>query len=319
LKNFGVPYFVVIAKIEDPNLWWKHARDFKLWLQSEAKNAKGEILAISTSNSVINSVNHFLKWMRDSLLIEWENYRPFEAINARKKNQRSEVDLITRIEQAKISAKMHALSPLLGDMFDMQAEGGFRINELVGLPFDALHDTVPDYLAKNFRKLKLTPVGSIYLNSQPSLKRVRIYGGEVPRKPLKWRNDMSDKSARTIPIFSKKIWNMLIDRYESASQKYTEELYGLNRQNYLLFEGASVKDYLAALRLVYLSLNLAPRGSHILRHTLTTDWVELGLPQKICEITLGHKTASHEKYNLIVGKINSQRNKNADIKKFSKK
>ena len=77
-------------------------------------------------------------------------------------------------------------------------------------------------------------------------------------------------------------------------------------------------EYLEILRRTYIELGIEPKGSHILRHTLSTDWEERGVPPKVAEITLGHKQASHEKYVRLVAKINRKAKFSGELKTFKK-
>lgn len=95
LTNFGVPVFVSVMKLNDCNEWGEFGEELSEWLKKEAQTREGESLAISSCNKVINSLNHFMKWLKRKKHIEYKNYRQFEAFDQRKNNRRGHEDLVT--------------------------------------------------------------------------------------------------------------------------------------------------------------------------------------------------------------------------------
>ncbi len=81
LVNFGIPFFVSVQKLVDCNEWGEFGEELNDWLKKEAMTREGEPLAVSSCNKVINSLNHFVKWLKRKKHIQYKNYRQFEAFD----------------------------------------------------------------------------------------------------------------------------------------------------------------------------------------------------------------------------------------------
>ncbi|MBC7532714.1 MAG: hypothetical protein H7318_14160 [Oligoflexus sp.] len=320
LINYGIPFFAGVLKEEDPNKWCEFGEELLEWLRKEARTKKEEPLAVSSCNKVINSLNHFVKWMVRKKHISYANARPFECIDQRKTNRRTEKDLVTDevFDAVYNHISRQKNGKLYADMWKTQRACGFRVSELLGLTFHWLSDECPAFIKEDFVEKGLKVYGSIYLESQPAKPYVKRVNGVIPRTPLKWRDSISPDNARTVPILSKEVWDLLVERYDVECEKWEKKTYGLYKDSYLLFDGAQRNIYLRYIQEANASLGLKGDGSHILRHTLSTEWSLMRIEDKVKELVLGHKDQARKSYDHFAGKINAERAKAAPMRRLRK-
>jgi len=318
LSNYGVPFLASVIGERDPNRWWEFNEELLEWLKNEAKTQKGKSLAVSSGNKVVNALNHFLKWMKRKKIIEYSNYRRFEGFDQRKQKRRGSKDLLSAEVFDKIHTFLAARYPLYADIWLTQRGMGFRVNEVLGLPFNWLSEECPAFIKDEFERKGLRVFGSIYLESQPAKPYIKRVKGVIERAPLKWKNEISIDNARTVPILSAQLWNLLVGRYEAQCEFWDKGEYGPIKQSYLLFDGAQRNLYLEAIREACADLGLESCGSHILRHTLSTEWTALKISEKVSELVFGHKAQAHSRYVHIVGQVNAETLKMAPVKRLTK-
>ena len=316
LINFGIPFFICEVKQNDPNTWGDFGEEFMVWLKEGARTRKSEPLTVSSCNKVINSANQFLKWMKKKKIIEYKNFKQLEAFDQRKQNRRGSTDLVTPEVFEKVHSYLKFKNPLYADMWFVQRQMGFRANELLGLPFNWLSDECPDFIKSEFEGKELKVHGSIYLESQPALPYIKRVNGLIERAPLKWRPAIGPDYARTIPVCSEEAWNILVRRYETQCDHWEKQTFGPYKESYLLFDGAQRNRYLDTIREAYEKMGLESDGTHVLRHTVSTEWTYLKISERVCELVLGHKGDAHNRYVHIVGLINSERQKSAPMKRL---
>ncbi|RYZ54158.1 MAG: hypothetical protein EOP07_16490, partial [Proteobacteria bacterium] len=318
LSNFGIPFFICELKEHNPNTWGEFGEELQTWLKKTAKTRKGETLAVSSANKIINSLNHFLKWMRRKKYIEYGNFRPFESFDQRKQNRRTEKDLVTEevfLAIHKIISNQEG-GKLFADMWWVQRKCGFRVSELLGLMFYWLSDECPDFIKEEFEPRGLKIYGSLYLESQPAKAYISRVDGTIERTALKWRDCISHENARTVPILEKETWKILVKRYGVQCELWDEKKFGPVKDAYLLFDGAQRNTYLERINQAYKQLGLKGGGSHVLRHSLSTEWGIMKINDKVKELVLGHKEDARKAYDHYAGKINAERAKAAPMKRF---
>jgi hypothetical protein len=320
LSNFGIPYFLTVAKEHDANKWWRHNRALHTWLRTEAFTEQGKLIAPSSANKVINSLNHFLKWMRGEI-IEWENFRPFECIRDTKRKLSTEEAYIMSDEFEAIATEIgRSYGKLYEEMYRTQFEMGARVGEMLAIAFHNVSDKVPEALSKHFESVGYKVHGVVILECQPKEAYLsRDSTGSFPKKPLKWRPEISIDHNRTVPICNEAIWDMLIDRHLEQADLFDEKKFGHEKRNYLIFDGAQRGKYLDAIREASEKLGYITKGSHACRHTRSTIWTNDGIDAKLSELTLGHKAASHEKYVHAVGLMNAEAERNKPTERLQKR
>lgn len=318
LKCFALPFFVSVMREPNPNNWGEFGEELLEWLKDKAKTRRGEPLAVSTANKVVNALNHFMKWMRKKKIIEYKNYRMFEAFDQRKQNRRGVNDLVSPEVFQRVHKALLSVDQLYADLWLTQRHTGLRINELLGLAVNWLSEECPDYLREEFEPRGLTVYGSLYLESQPARPYIKRVNGIIERAPLKWRKEIGLDYSRTIPILDEGVWQMLVQRYQIQKTHWEAQSYGPIKESYLLFDGAQRNKYLEAIHYAYMGLGLESAGSHVLRHTLSTEWSQLKISSKTAEIVLGHKTSAHERYVHLVGLVNAERLKASPLPDLGK-
>jgi integrase len=318
LTNYGIPFFVTVLKELDPNKWGEFNEELLHWLRRDARTIKGEKLAVSSCNKVINSLNQFLKWMRRKKIIDYNSFRQLEGVDQRLQNRRGSKDLITPEVFERVYLFLSKRNQLYADLWFTQRHMGFRINEVLGLAFNWLSDECPVFIKSEFESHQITVYGSIYLESQPAKPYIKRVKGVIKRAPLKWRREISVDNARTVPILNAALWNMLVNRYQYQCGLWEGQVHGPIKESYLLFDGAQRHKYHEAVREACQSMQLESCGTHALRHTLSTEWTALKISDKVAEIVLGHKAEAHKVYVHIVGQVNSERLKAQPLKVLTK-
>lgn len=309
LENFGLPYFLTVAKINNPNEWIKEQLRFKSWLLEGARTEKGSTLAVSSANKAINSFNKFNEWLRDhARVLEWDNFRSLQCYPMSMQNQKGADDLVDDDEFSLVCERLLKDDEILAlDMFKVQRHTGMRVSELLGLCLNSLTNKIPDVVSQAFKDAGyLENFGAIYLESQPRDPYIKRVDGEIPRKALKWRKEISPKNSRTIPITDKAIWNILARRFKGEKENFAKQAFGHRKDSYLLFDGAQRNVYLTTLREAYEKTGLRFKGSHCLRHTRSTELSMRLMPVKIQELVLGHKGQAQERYQHIVEVLNQR-------------
>lgn len=310
LSNYAIPYFVSTLRLNDPGSWGEYGYEFISWLESTATTSSGQPLALSSSNRIISNVNQFMKWMRRNKHIAYEKFRAIECLNSRRKPLRKELRVVSDEVFHAVHEKLRLDDSLYADLWYVQGCMGFRVNELIGLAFHWLSDTCPEFIKSEFESKDSKVYGSIYLESQPSRQRIkRELDGSIERVPLKGRPYIGDEYSRTVPITDKRLWEILVSRYDSQLELWELKKFGHEKESYLLFDGAECRTYRKKIARAYREMGLESSGTHILRHTASTRWTALKISERVAELILGHKTQAHQVYVHIVAQVNAERAK----------
>jgi len=321
LRNYGIPFFADNMRRSDPNKWADFGEEFRTWLQDEALTLKKKRLSVATCNRVVSSMNKFLLWMKRKKIITHRNYRPFETVDQRGLRKRGVHDLVSDADYELV--RNHMLTndgQLYADLWFTQRRMGFRVMELLGIPFCWLSDDCPDFIKQAFESKGCKVYGSIYLESQPKFDHIKLVNGLIERVPLKGRPSIGVDFSRTVPVLCPNLWDMLVERYERQRGLFESASLGplAVKESYLLFEGAQKRKYLQFIREAYKKEGREASGSHVLRHTVSTDWTALKIDSRTLELVLGHKEKSHAIYVHIVGQVNAERQKAAPLKRLLK-
>jgi hypothetical protein len=92
----------------------------------------------------------------------------------------------------------------------------------------------------------------------------------VLRKPVKTKKKISPENARSIPLLDKASWSILARTYKVQKQQFDEGTFGLNKDNYLLFDNMSMSVLSNTLRETYQSLFLKLKSFHCCRPSRVT-------------------------------------------------
>lgn len=314
LKNYVLPYFMTECGHSNPNHWHNDAQRFKSWLITEAASKSPNAMAVGTANTAINAYNKFCEWLRDhAKVLDFENCRPLIAYEGKLLNRRGAKDLVDEQEFTMVAAQLRTFSELYADVWLVQRHTGMRVGELCGLSLKSVATALPPHIIDEFKDAGVTQFfGSVYLDSQPRDAYVKRYNEEIPRKPLKGRDEISPKCARTIPISDKNVWNILATRHGIQKELHLKLAHGPDKESYILFDGMQTNHYLEALRQVYKLIGLRAKTSHSLRHTRATELTQMKISDKVQELVLGHKGLAQQRYQHIVEVINRQTQEDLD-------
>lgn len=318
ILNYVFPFFLGKKKIFDPNKWHKCQYEYHEWLRFEAKTKEGKPPTAASGNKAICTLNKFLIWLEEKNTIK--EYRRIKLFKQKHLNKRDSSHLVSDDVYNKVLKYLRKDKKTLvyADMWMTQRRMGFRANELMGLAFHWFSDECHDFIKEEFENKGLKVLGSLHLESQPSKAWIPNDRSKMQRVPLKGRPKIGDDFSRQVPIIGDDLWDMLLDRYNAQCKLYKKRKYGDSRDNYLLFDGANRIVYLKLIAKAYASIGLESHGSHVLRHTLSTEWTELKISEKVSELVLGHKRQAHENYVHIVGEVIRKRRLGAALKTFKK-
>lgn len=319
IRNYMLPFFVTEMKLSDPNRWGDFGEEFSNWLQKDAITKTGGRLAPASVIQAISACNQFMKWMRRRKIIDFAKYRSIESIDSRLLQRRDYKDLVTDEVFRKVHEYLSAKNQLSADMWHVQRHLGFRVNELIGLAFHWLSEECPQFIKEEFESKGKVVFGSVYLESQPTKQYiVREEDGSIPRSRLKGRPRIGPEFSRTIPVLNEITWDIFVRRYEEQCDEWDKKTYGDKKESYLLFTGAQSFKYRQHIREAFESIGLKSPGTHMLRHTLSTEWTGFKISEKISELVLGHKANAHQLYVHIVALVNWERSKAAPMPRLRK-
>lgn len=277
LNNWVFPFFLNEKKSGNVNNWHLHYQEFRDWLTKPDLNLKGgkkTNLALSTANSIIKTLNTFTTCLAKYNKMDREVARiKCEAFEAHKLARRSLKDIIPPDEMKAIHARMHTIHPPAADFFLVLWHTGMRFNELFSLPITALYKG--QMTNKSFHdelsKCGIDYVGYIYLDSQAEHDdRKREEDKAIKRKPLKGLKEIHPRNARTIPIRTPEVWNVLARRHKVALESFVKKEFGGDKSSYVFFEDLEWNKAYNALKTAYSDLGIDAKQFHCCRHTFTT-------------------------------------------------
>lgn len=250
--------------------------------------------------------------------------------------QVSALDILEEDEIKKIQDALLDIRKESHDLFTVLARTGMRENEALGLCMAFI--TEGHFKGKSLTKLhdqislykKLGNYhGYICLESQPALGSIRAdkkikdrFGqtwdvGTVPRKPLKLRNRIAPEHYRFIPVFDKKAWNILAERWNTQQDLFEKKTHGKEKRDYLLFDGLTASMFYLDVQKAFDKTKLRFRSPHKLRHTFLTWFYGHTDENRF----LARKVAGHneERSVQIYSHINEQIGREQDLKEQSKR
>ncbi len=283
--NYYILDFFLNQKGENNlNNWHFHFEDFRDYL-STVRPLKQKIgkkcLAYATRNSIIKSLNAFMRfmWRRREVEAEYKCRYFSKSLIARKSLE----SVIPEDQQRIIYERLKDENQVAADMFWVALNTGLRLNELLGLSPADFYPGEPAYkpLLLSLKNWSLTPIGYLLLESQPS-------NSVVLRKPLKGKKIIGEQENRTVPIFDKPTFNILARLWNEQRARRAQGHHGESPNDYLLFEGLNKNIYSNALKKAESSLR-TKFTPHDTRHTYSTWLAEVSAGNfMLCKIVLGH-------------------------------
>ncbi len=287
LERYCFHFFLIKRQQQNMDEWSRLYTPFKAWLRTDARTPQSTPLAVSTMNNVIMSLNTFLKCM-----VEYEYLDPtkFVKCSVFPPHLLNNKDLSNVIDKETRDHIFSEMSHPENEFFAVAWATGMRFNEIYGLTMASLRSgKIPSNPMKNeLDRLKINYVGYVLLESQPADKnRSRDQNKSLLVKPLKSSKIISPKNSRIIPLFDKKIWNILAKRYQKQQHYLKQKIWTENPKDYLLF------DDLDRNRLNN-SLRKATKFStfHDCRHSFVTRLVGETQSMFLVRMITGHKSES---------------------------
>ncbi len=314
-------FFLNVKQQGNVNMWNLFHEEFKSWLIKEAVGTKKTTkkISYSTANHCIKTLNNLQNYLTSHQKMDRESNVPCKCFPQHFVNKRGYEDVITYEEFYRVLAEMRAIDDASADFFVVAFWTGMRVSETLGLPMSYLYGgKLEGPIADEMNKHKIQIHGYIVLESQ--LRDDYISRDEfkkIHRKPLKTKKKISAENARTIPITDKDCWNVLVARYKSQQELYAKLEYGLNKDDYPLFDGLNMTRANTALREAYTRLGVAKHKTfHCARHSRATYLVGETRSYFLGKAIIGHKSDVFDDYVHIYEFISIKAKQSDDEIKF---
>ena len=293
MKYYVLHFFLKIQGCKNLEEWYIYYEDFKEWLEDKATliTKPDTPLAYASKNHAIRALNTFMRLMyRKRYVLSLHLCQQFPEHLLKEKSIN---DVVSKEHMEKIyQGFIHKNQKEIGVFYRLIYETGMRYNEARGVSLDSLHVGAIPYKSMH-TKLKMHDIeyyGYIVLKSQPKRNKsyIRDQDGHVPRKPLKTRKKMDNKSGRVIPIKDKILWNDLAEIFNKRAKEHKKRIYGVDLNDYLLFDKIN-SGTLTRLRRLCARLGIPYKSWHNLRHTRATELIGDTSDNLLAQMWLGHR------------------------------
>ena len=132
LEHYVMPYFLEVKKTNNPNDWSMYFEEYKDWLEecAETVTAPKRLIAYSTKNHCIKTLNTFLDFLKRRNLLDKANVYKMTGFPASKITMRSADALISKEEFKTIYGLLQDTNPLVATFFQTAYYTGMRFNEI---------------------------------------------------------------------------------------------------------------------------------------------------------------------------------------------
>ena len=147
-------------------------------------------------------------------------------------------------------------------------------------------------LTKHLSQESISYYGYLVVDSQPDheSRRLRDHKGVIHKKPLKGKKKIDNKSARTIVITDKVLWNHLVE-FHNANLKYHESrIFGAGIDQYPFFEHIERNASTIRLKKAYEACGFHYRSWHCCRHFRATFLIGETGNNILAKLWLGHSS-----------------------------
>ena len=293
LNHYVLPFFLDVKKSNNPNNWTLFFEDYRDWLETEAYTVTipKRIIAYSTKNHCIKTLNTFLQYLIRKNMLDKSNVYKMTGFPASKINMRDAGSLISEEEFKAVYSILETKNPTVAIFFQTAFFTGMRFNEIYGLSIDDIFKgKLDDSVLKNaLEDHKIDYFGYVVLESQPANKiRNRMPNGTIKRKPLKGKPKIDEKYNRLVPIICKDLFNNLVKLYKIQETKFKQKTFGTNPKDYVLFENLNTTEAAVCLRDAYAKTKFKAKGYHCCRHTRCTELVGKTRDFVLARYWLGH-------------------------------
>lgn len=295
LKYYALPFFLSMKRCSNISQWYDFYPEYKDWLEEEARLVKRPEKQISyaSKNHAIKALNTFMHTLfRRGILDRYFLCESFPDHTLKEKG----IDDIIQLEEmervySQLKKEGNAREALF---FRFLYFTGMRFNEALGIhPANIYDGQIEDQmLAKHLSREGISYFGYLVIDSQPehSSRGLRDKDGVIHRKPLKGKKRIDDKSARTVVITDKVLWNELVSLHNRTLENYEMKYFGKDLDQYPLFEGIDKSSSAKKLRDAYESCGLHYRSWHSCRHTRATMLIGETGNSLLARLWLGHSS-----------------------------
>jgi integrase len=295
LKYYVLSFFLSKKKCNNLSMWFDFYPEFKDWLEDEARLVKRPEQAISfaSKNHAIKALNTFMHSLFRRGVIE--RYFKCEGFPSHTLNEKGIGDIIQPDEMESIYKKLKQENwAIEAIFFRFLYFTGMRFNEALGVhPGNLYEGEIEDrVLKKHLLQERFTYWGYVVIDSQPAhaTRGLRDENGRINRKPLKGRRKIDDKSARTVIIIDKILWNELVNLHNEKLVLLEGGSFGREVDQYPLFEGIDKSSSTRKLIFAFEKCGLKYRSWHCCRHTRATMLIGETSNSLLARLWLGHSS-----------------------------
>jgi integrase len=275
-------------------LWHEFFDDFRHWLigaETTHNKRSTDKLAYSSMNNCIKALNTFLRFVYHKDKMGDPPKCPVYPKD--KLNRKGLESVISRDEEQFVFDRLVKIEKRSAIFWRTLIATAMRISEGLGLSIADIFKGAPTsspIFTDALKRHGIQCYGYIVLRDQPALPTIRDKTNHVSRKPLKGRKKIDPKFNRTIPIIDQDVWQLILEMFKEQKENWEKKKFGLEKRDYLLFNGLTKSVFSNDLRLAYEKSSFTPHTPHDVRHTGCTAWARLTFGDHfLCQHILGHK------------------------------
>lgn len=295
LKYYVLPFFLSVKKCNNISMWFDYYAEFKDWLDDNARLIKNpeQKISYASKNHAIKALNTFMESLFRKGIVD--RYFKCESFPGHKINEKGVDDIIKDEEMEQIYHQLlRDNHPREALFFRFLFFTGMRFNEALGIhPGNIYEGSIENkMLLKHLAQEQITYYGYLVLDSQPAhdTRGLRDTNGLIHRKPLKGKHRIDDKSARTVVIIDKVLWNELVKEHNRILMLYDQKIFGNDIDQYPIFDGIDKTSSSRRLKDAYKKCGLRYRSWHCCRHTRATLLIGQTSNTLLTKLWLGHSS-----------------------------
>lgn len=288
LRYYVCHFFLHVSGCQDVEQWGLYYDEFREWLEEKATVTRtpGQRISYNSKNHCIHALNIFLKFLYRKHMIS--HMVPCTRFPAYQMRMRTVDDLVSPEEMESVYGHLKAKGRFQEAVFfRLLYFTGMRYSEAKGISLQNIYEGKLEDItfARRLAEHQISYFGYLVVDNQPVDNRhLRNETGHVQRKPLKGKHRIEEKSARTIPIIEEVLWRDLATLYNQGLHAFERKIWGVNPENYLLFEDTERE----LLKKVYQELGLPYHSPHCCRHTRATILIGETGDTTLTRMWLGH-------------------------------
>lgn len=314
MKHYVLRFFLTLQNLPNVDMWSDHFEAFRDWLEKDAFRLKGkkQLLSYNSKNHAISALNTFL------IHLHSRNYlaklKTCPSFPEHLTNKRSLDDVIQpgEAETIRDALIMHGCQDE-ADFYEFLYFTGMRFHEGLGVSLgDFFQGKLTDsIIGKALENNGIEYFGYVVVDSQFDFIRP---DGTLKRAFLKGEKEISERTARTVPIIDKALWNRIVGRLAEQHALFKQGKFGVDKKNYILFRAVNINTGSARLKKAFAAAKLRYRSWHCLRHSRATFLIGQIKDTMVVRLWTGHKSLKVlERYNHIYQSVVREARSNANV------